>query len=211
MILHLALGHRVVAFRYWGDLTVELISPTGTISKLAANPGTSATNPGGDVGTGQLSFALDTTHDYGENAQGNWQLRITDRSGLGTGTLNGWKVDAYGSDFNETNAGWENGNTDVPIISATGNNAYIYTDEFAGEPGASRATLADTNGGTDILNAAAVSTGSTINLNNGSASTIAGRGLTVSGDVADKSRRWRYGEWWLRGANDAVFEIRRKG
>ncbi|MDP2821806.1 MAG: proprotein convertase P-domain-containing protein, partial [Sulfuritalea sp.] len=166
----------------WGDLTVELISPTGTISKLIANPGTSATNPGGDVGTGQLTFALDTTHDYGENAQGNWQLRITDRSGLGTGTLNGWKVDVYGSDLNETNPGLDTAGS-TPLISATGNNQYFYTDEFATAPGASRATLTDSNGGGDILNATAVSTGSTINLNNGTTSTIAGRGLTINGDV----------------------------
>jgi Ca2+-binding RTX toxin-like protein len=163
----------------WGDLTVELISPTGTVSKLIANPGTSATNPGGDVGTGQLTFALDTTHDYGENAQGNWQLRITDRSGLGTGTLNGWKVDVYGSDLNETNSGPSTAG-ETPIISATGNNQYFYTNEFATAPDASRATLTDGNGGLDILNAAAVSSNSTINLNNGSASIIAGRSLTIN-------------------------------
>ena len=166
----------------WGDLTVELISPTGTISKLIANPGSSATNPDGDVGTGQLTFALDTTHDYGENAQGNWQLRITDRSGRGTGTLNGWKVDVYGSDLNETNPGLDTAGS-TPLISATGNNQYFYTDEFGGTPGASRATLTDGNGGADIFNATAVSSGSTINLNNGSASTIAGRSLTINGDV----------------------------
>ncbi|MDP1612335.1 MAG: calcium-binding protein, partial [Sulfuritalea sp.] len=147
-----------------------------------ANPGSSVTNPGGDVGTGQLSFALDTTHNYGENAQGNWQLRITDRSGRGTGTLNGWKVDVYGSDLNETNPGLDTAGS-TPLISATGNNQYFYTDEFGGAPGASRATLTDGNGGADILNATAVSSGSTINLNNGSASTIAGRSLTINGDV----------------------------
>ena len=95
----------------WGDLTVELISSTGTVSKLMANPGTSATNPGGDVGTRQLTFALDTTHDYGENAQGNWQLRITDRSGRGTGTLNGWKVDVVDAtrEWINKNRRWRDG------------------------------------------------------------------------------------------------------
>ena len=167
----------------WGDLTVELISPTGTISKLVANPGTSSTNPGGDVGTGQLTFALDTTHDYGENAQGNWQLRITDRSGRGTGTLNGWKVDVYGSDLNETFDSRDNVTGAAPVISATADNSYFFTDEFASAPGAARSTLNDTNGGKDFLNAAAVSAGSTINLNNGTTSTIAGRSLTINGDV----------------------------
>lgn len=166
----------------WGDLTVELISPTGTVSKLIANPGTSSTNVGGDVGTGRLTFALDTTHDYGENAQGNWQLRITDRSGRGTGTLLGWKVDVYGSDLNETVASM-NTVSGTPIISATGDNQYVYTDEFATAPGVSRTTLVDSNNGRDIINASAVSSNSVINLNNGSTSTIAGRNLTVNGNI----------------------------
>jgi Ca2+-binding RTX toxin-like protein len=167
----------------WGDLTVELISPTGTVSKLIANPGSTTANPGGDAGTGQLLYALDTTHDYGENAQGNWQLRITDRSGRGAGTLNGWKVDVYGSDWNETINSRDNVVGSAPVISATSDNQYYYTDEFATAPGSSRATLSDANGGLDIVNAAAVSTGSTINLTNGSTSTIAGRNLTLSGDL----------------------------
>jgi len=167
----------------WGDLTVELIAPSGTVSKLVSNPGTSATNAGGDVGSGQLTFAFDTTHSYGEDAQGNWQLKITDRSGLGAGTLNGWKVDVYGSDVNETINSRDNVAGNAPVISASADNQYYYTDEFAVAPGANRATLNDTNGGLDILNASAVSSNSTINLNNGATSTLAGRNLTINGDV----------------------------
>jgi Ca2+-binding RTX toxin-like protein len=170
----------------WGDLTVELISPTGTVSKLIANPGTSASNPGGDVGTGRLTFALDTTHSFGENSQGNWQLRITDRSGLGTGVLNGWKVDVYGSDVNETINSRDAIAGETPVISSTADNIYFYTDEFgstATAPGTSRNTLTDANNGLDIINAAAVSTGSVINLNNGTTSTIAGRNLTINGNI----------------------------
>ncbi len=167
----------------WGDLTVELIAPSGIVSKLASNPGTSATNAGGDVGNGQLTFTFDTTHSYGENAEGNWQLRITDRSGRSTGTLNGWKVDVYGSDFNETFDSRDTVASEAPVISATADNSYFYTDEFATAPGTTRATLTDANGGFDIINASAVSTDSTINLNNGSSSTIAGRNLTINGDV----------------------------
>lgn len=128
-------------------------------------------------------------------------------------TLKTWIL--HGSDFNETIAGWESTPGEAPVISAAGNNAYFYTDEFVGAPGAGQATLTDANGGVDILNAAAVATGSTINLYNGSASTIAGRGLTVSGDVewADggdgtgKSRGRRCGEQTLRTANDSVFRL----
>jgi Ca2+-binding RTX toxin-like protein len=167
----------------WGDLTVELISPTGTKSILLANTGTYTANPGGEVGDGRLTFALDTTHSYGENAQGNWQLKITDRSGRGTGTLYGWKVDVYGSDFNETFNSRDNVYGAAPVISSTADNVYYFTDEFATAPGASRTTITDTNSGLDIINAAAVSTNVTINLNNGTTSTIGGRTFTINGNV----------------------------
>jgi subtilisin-like proprotein convertase family protein len=117
-----------VTYGNCGDLTVELILPTGTVSKLITNPGTSAgssaTNSGGDVGTGQLSFALDTTHDYCENAQGNWQLRITARSERGTGTLNGRKVDVYGAtdEWMNKSRRWRYGERS-DIGTATGNDA----------------------------------------------------------------------------------------
>ncbi|WP_341929606.1 S8 family serine peptidase, partial [Methyloversatilis discipulorum] len=166
----------------WGDLTVELIAPSGVISKLVANPGTSASSPGGNASSGQLLYSFNTTHDYGENAQGNWQLRITDRSGRGGGVLNGWRIDAYGSDLNETAAGVYLDDI-APIISAVGDDVYFYTDEFTSAPGTSRASLTDTNGGNDTINAAAVSSGSVINLNNGSSSTIAGRALTINGNI----------------------------
>ena len=167
----------------WGDLTVELISPTGVVSKLIANPGSSATIPDGDTRTGELSVVLDTTHDYGESAQGNWQLRITDRSGLGTGTLLGWKIDVFGKDVNETISSRDTVLGQAIVLSSSADNVYYYTDEFATSYGSARSSLMDSNGGLDILNASAVSSNSTINLNNGSTSTIAGRSLVVSGDI----------------------------
>jgi len=169
----------------WNDLVVELVSPSGTVSKLVSNPGANlVSNP--DMLMRPLQFTFDTTHSWGENVQGDWQLRIVDRSGLGTGILNGWKLDVYGSDFNET-GGWEQAG-DIPLVSAIGNDSYFYTDEFSETPGSSRATLVDSNGGTDTLNAAAVSNDLTINLNNGATSTIAGRNLTISGDI-----EWAFG------------------
>jgi|CXWL01.1.fsa_nt_gi Ca2+-binding RTX toxin-like protein len=167
----------------WGDLTVELISPTGTTSKLMSNPGTSVTSAGGDIGTGNLTFTFDTTHDYGENAQGNWQLKITDRSGRGVGTLNGWRVDVWGSDFNETLINRDTNTSITPVISSTADNTYFYTDEFAAAPGTARVTVTDANGGLDLINAAAVSTNSTINLNSATISTISGRTFSINGDI----------------------------
>ena len=166
----------------YNDLTVELISPTGTVSKLIANPGTGpVSNP--DMQMRQLTFTFDTTHDWGENVEGNWQLRIIDRAGLGNGMLNGWTVDAYGSDLNETIATSTNVGGPVPVNSVTADSVYYFTDEFASAPGATRTIINDTNGGLDLINAVAVSTGSTINLNNGAVSTIAGRNLTINGTI----------------------------
>lgn len=48
--------------------------------------------------------------------------------------LNGWKVDVYGTDLNETNTSLATAG-EAPVISATGNNEYFYTDEFAAAPG----------------------------------------------------------------------------
>jgi hypothetical protein len=61
-----------------------------------------------------------------------------------------------------------------------GADTYVYTNEFASTAG--RTTLTDSNGGnTDIVNASAVSGNSTINLTNGSTSTVAGKSLTING------------------------------
>jgi Ca2+-binding RTX toxin-like protein len=171
----------------WGDLTIELISPTGTVSKLVSNPGTSASTPAGIVGQGHLTFTLDTTHSFGELAQGEWQLRVTDRAGGGTGTFNGWKLDVYGSDQNETLAGASTIG-EAPVAATSGDDVYFYTNEFSTSPDPatplpSRGTLTDTNGGVDTINAAAVSTSSTINLADGATSRIAGRDLVIHGDI----------------------------
>ncbi|TLU55455.1 MAG: hypothetical protein FDX18_10535, partial [Chlorobium sp.] len=164
------------------DLTVELVSPAGTVSKLVANPGKGpVSNP--DMQMRQLEFTFDTTQDWGENVAGNWQLRIIDRSGLGSGVLNGWKIDAYGCDLNETFNNTSNVAGQNPVVSSSADNIYFFTDEFASSPGLSRSTINDTNGGLDIINAAAVSTGSSINLTNGATSVIGGRNLTLSGDI----------------------------
>ena len=58
---------------------------------------------------------------------------------------------------------------------------YVYTNEFANTAG--RTTLADTNGGGDIINASAVTGNSTLNLNEGTTSNIAGKNLTITGTV----------------------------
>jgi Ca2+-binding RTX toxin-like protein len=62
----------------------------------------------------------------------------------------------------------------------------VYTNEFANTAiasGASRTSLVDSNGGADFINIAAVDGNNAVNLNAGTTSTIAGRNLTIDGNV----------------------------
>ena len=148
----------------WGDLIIKLISPSGTESVLLNRPGKA---PGSDAsdrgdGTGRLEFSFNTTHVRGESSGGDWTLQVIDAAAGSVGTLSGWALKLYGS-------------------VDDGNDVYVYTDEFAHLFG--RDTLSDGNGGRDILNASALSGNSSINLNSGSVSTLAGRQVTLQGDI----------------------------
>lgn len=162
----------------WGDLIIKLISPGGTESILVNRPdkapGSAATDVG-NLSSGSLSFSFNTTHVLGEQSAGNWTLQVIDAATGKAGALKSWKLDLYGK-------------------KADTNDAYIYTDEFGGKDrfiGSTRipdvqlpSTLMDSNGGTDTINASAVTANSTINLLNGSTSTIAGRSLNIMiGDI----------------------------
>ena len=70
------------------DLTVELVSPSGAVSVLT----TSA-----DV-EGRLtsSFRFGSARHVGENAAGEWTLRIRDLQRGSTGRLNSWGITVYG-------------------------------------------------------------------------------------------------------------------
>jgi Ca2+-binding RTX toxin-like protein len=149
----------------WGDLIIKLISPSGTESILVNRPGKapgSAATDLGDVSSGTMSFSFNTTHVRGEASGGNWTLQVIDAATGAVGSLNNWKLDLYGA-------------------TADSDDTYIYTKEFATTTG--RTLLADSNGGIDSINVSAVTGNSTINLNDGSTSTIAGKALTITGGV----------------------------
>ncbi|MBC2732440.1 S8 family serine peptidase [Thiobacillus sp.] len=153
--------------QHWGDLIIKLISPSGTESILLNRTGKAPGSGASDLGSaesGLMDFSFNTTHVRGEQSGGVWTLQVIDAATGAVGTVKNWKLDLYGS-------------------TTDSNDTYVYTDEFGSFAGTQRATLTDTNGGKDILNASAVSTNSTINLNNGSANTIAGKALTISGDI----------------------------
>ncbi len=140
------------------DLTITLISPDGTTSKVF-NPVSSEAGSGNNVPTG---WAFLSEEFRGELSQGDWQVVITDHVSGNTGTLGNSSLQVFGS-------------------SNLTNSRYTYTDEFAQYGSLSgRGTLTDTDAGNDTINAAAVTSNSTLNLNAGATSTIAGKSVTIA-------------------------------
>lgn len=139
-----------------GDLRVSLISPTGTASLLIDRPGNAGST------ADNIVFTLASNQFWGEASAGSWTLRVEDLGGLGTGTLTSWRLNVRGDDV-------------------TGNDLYVYTDEYGRyAPGdAARRALVDA-GGDDTLNASALSGDALIDLRSGYASTIAGQALTTA-------------------------------
>jgi len=80
---------------WWPDLQVELASPeapSGVVSVLAQ---ATATSPLGD---GFSNWRFGTTRCFGEQSQGTWTLRVSDRFGGITGTFDSWTLKVYGHD-----------------------------------------------------------------------------------------------------------------
>jgi subtilisin-like proprotein convertase family protein/subtilisin family serine protease len=75
----------------WGDLRIELISPSGTRSVLA-EPHANA-NSSGQPG----SWTYLSTHHLGELSQGNWILEVTDERTGDSGTLVSWTLQLWGT------------------------------------------------------------------------------------------------------------------
>jgi Ca2+-binding RTX toxin-like protein len=143
-----------------GDLTVKLISPDGTESILVDRPkevpdylDNNAQNPD------YIYFVLDSTNSWGELSSGNWTLEVKDNLSGETGIFNDWELRIYGKE-------------------ETGNDTYIYTNEFAEIESGARQTLSDTEG-VDIINTSAVSGNVSVNLIPEYTSNIAGNDLYV--------------------------------
>ncbi|MES2961494.1 MAG: tandem-95 repeat protein [Pseudomonadota bacterium] len=140
------------------DLTIKLISPSGTESILMDKPGSS-------VYQGGLSFNFSSRAFLGENVDGDWKLQITDSKTGDISYLNSWQLKFYGDLDDGTN------------------DTYIYTDEFAKMIDGTRGIIIDSDGGIDTINAAAVSSDSIINLNAGQISNIAGKDVLITGGI----------------------------
>ncbi len=171
---------------YLADLEVELVSPGGTSSIVLSQ--------GGGLGGGHGISVVNTDWTFfsraflGESSAGTWQLRVRDLVDLDTGSISNVELVLHG----------------VPI---TGDDTYFYTDEFAqygSLPG--RDTLSD-SGGTDVLNAAALSGNATIDLAPGATSAIAGQALTIDATTIIENAYTGDGNDTLLG-NDAANLLR---
>jgi subtilisin-like proprotein convertase family protein len=74
---------------YRGDLEVILVSPAGTESVLA--------EVRSDAGNNYSNWRFTSARHWGEEAAGEWTLRVADRSSSDTGSFNSWSLDVYGT------------------------------------------------------------------------------------------------------------------
>ncbi len=116
---------------------------------------------GTDTGD-NLLFRFDSNAFWGETSTGTWTVTITDANGGNVGTVYSLSLQFYGD-------------------SITADDLYVFTNEYASvgsDP--ARATLTDSDGGIDTLNAAAVTSALTLDLRAGATSIVAGKALTIT-------------------------------
>lgn len=152
-----------------GDLVVTLISPDGTESVLADRPVNGTFT--GIYSFSGIDFETTSNAHWGESSAGIWTLRVQDAAAGNSGTLNNWRLSFTGN-------------------AQSTNDLYVYSDDygtFTGGALTARSTLTDT-GGTDTINLAMVTTGTTLNMVGGMASTVAGNTLTIaSGTIIENA------------------------
>ncbi|MFM2043332.1 MAG: hypothetical protein RLY86_1908 [Pseudomonadota bacterium] len=180
---------------YIGDLTVILTSPAGTSSFILDRPGRGDRSFFGSS-QANVDFTFGIAAMRGESAAGTWRLTVIDNATTDVGTLQSWSLRVYGG-------------------RSTADDHLVFTDDFARLAGLNpaRRTITDTDGGQDVLNAAAVSSTVRMDLGAGSA-TIAGQTVTltpgaveaaIGGDGAD-TLTGTAGDNWFQGArgNDTI-------
>mgnify|MGYP000094002363 CR=1 FL=1 len=161
-----------INYQNTGDLDIYLTSPEGTTVRLVYS---------------------DEDRDY-VGAIRNFEFSSVASMGeMGAGT---WTVDIYNRDPDSVDS---SGNPLTGVLKSVtltlhgdaddyADDTYVFTDEFgtlySGSDLAARSVLADTDGGTDAINAAAVTSDSLIDLSGASASQIAG----VSVDLKNPAR-----------------------
>lgn len=136
-----------------GDLTVQLVSPDGTVSTLLDHDGGN---------TAFQSFTFNSNAFLSEGGAGQWTLQISEGAGAATGTFTGATLALHGAD------------------AALANDVFVFTDAY-GTLGSGRDVI-HANSGHAVINAAATTTNDVIDLHAGATSTIAGHAMTLSAD-----------------------------
>ena len=111
-----------------------------------------------------LNYVFTSTFNWGELSGGDWKIQVSDNGRLGKGKLLSAKVNLYGD----------------PV---TADDTYIYTEEFSkftDDGTANRRLLSDTNGGIDTINAAALRSDITLNLEPGQISLLKGNRFQIA-------------------------------
>ena len=75
---------------YWGDLEIELTSPSGTKSILAKRHGVASLAQRYD------NWTFGSVRHMGESSLGTWQLAVMDKASADTGTFQEWGLRIYG-------------------------------------------------------------------------------------------------------------------
>ncbi|MCU1732404.1 MULTISPECIES: proprotein convertase P-domain-containing protein [unclassified Pseudomonas] len=152
-----------------GDLTLRLISPTGTQSLLLDRSGKAPGSGADDLGSpreGAFRYTFMSTHDWGEASAGAWTLEVSNAANGLPVTLNSWALRVSGT-------------------ATTRDDTYFYTNGYAvavmhqPERGVLDDAINGQAGGRNTLNAAAVSGDVSVDLGTGVAS-IGGTGLTLA-------------------------------
>ncbi len=135
---------------YFGDVGIYLVSPDNTRSELICR-----TDIDGDFGAnwdGNWTFSSNAFR--GEMSDGTWTVNIIDYFSGDTLVVKQFGLNIYTCDAKDTI-----------------NDTYVYTNEFLDYNGQDKhkTTLNDTDGGTDTLNAAAVTYDTVVNLQTGKA------------------------------------------
>lgn len=127
-----------------GDLTIELLSPSGTVVALLEHPGA---GPLSYYGSSQqdIRFTFSSVAMMGQRAQGEWGLRVIGGLNGDVGEVKSWTLRVFGED---------RGNDDL----------FLLNDQLAGE-----VRLNERPGGTDTLNGAALTRAIQIDLEAGQA------------------------------------------
>lgn len=106
-----------------GDLRVELVSPSGTVSLLA--------DVRSDYTAGYANYAFTSVRSWGERSRGTWTLRVSDRLAGNLGTFESWQLKLHGA-RSRCPADWDN-STDSSGSASIDDLFLFLGDYFAGQ------------------------------------------------------------------------------